>query len=156
MSCVSNKSPAEVDALFKDLIIGVTSFFRDPKLYEALKEKAIPPLFESEDILHTIRIWVVGCSTGEEAYSMAILLKEHMDTINSYAKIQIFATDIDDDALNFARAAIYPESIIVDVSQERLKRFFTKQDHTYIINKHIREMVCFANHNLIKDRPFPN
>ena len=148
------QNPAEVDALFKDLIIGVTSFFRDPKLYEALKEKAIPPLFESGDILHTIRIWVVGCSTGEEVYSMAMLLKEHVDTINSYAKIQIFATDIDDDALNFARAAIYPESIFADISPERLKRFFMKQDHTYIINKRIREMVCFANHNLIKDPPF--
>ena len=143
-----------MDALFKEMIIRVTSFFREPKLYEALKEKVIPPLFESEDILHTIRIWVVGCSTGEEAYSMAMILKEHMDTINSYAKIQIFASDIDDEALNFARAAIYPEGIIADISPERLKHFFTKKDHTYIIHKHIREMVCFANHNLIKDPPF--
>lgn len=148
------QNPPEVDALFKELLIGVTSFFRDAKLYESLKKKVIPLLFDSKEHLLTIRIWVVGCSSGEEAYSMAMILKEHMDTINAYAKIQIFATDIDDAALNFARAAIYPESIIADVSQERLKRFFTKQDHTYSINKHIREMVFFANHNLIKDPPF--
>ncbi|MCR4319673.1 MAG: PAS domain S-box protein [Candidatus Brocadiaceae bacterium] len=148
------QNPPEVDALFKELLIGVTSFFRDAKLYEALKKKVIPLLFESKELLFTIRIWVVGCSRGEEAYSMAMILKEHMDTTNAYAKIQIFATDIDDDALNFARAAIYPESIIADISPERLKRFFTKQDHTYIINKQIREMVIFANHNLIKDPPF--
>ena len=148
------QNPPEVDALFKELLIGVTSFFRDAKLYESLKKKVIPLLFDSKEHLLTIRIWVVGCSSGEEAYSMAMILKEHMDTINAYAKIQIFATDIDDAALNFARAAIYPESIIADVSQERLKRFFTKQDHTYSINKQIREMVFFANHNLIKDPPF--
>jgi len=148
------QNPPEVDALFKELLIGVTNFFRDVKLYESLKKKVIPLLFESKEHLLTIRIWVVGCSSGEEAYSMAMILKEHMDTINAYAKIQIFATDIDDDALNFARAAVYPESIIADVSQERLKRFFTKQDHTYSINKQIREMVFFANHNLIKDPPF--
>ena len=148
------QNPPEVDALFKELLIGVTSFFRDPKLYEALKKKVIPLLFDSKEHLLTIRIWVVGCSSGEEAYSMAMILKEHMDTTNAYAKIQIFATDIDDAALNFARAAIYPESIIADVSQERLKRFFTKKDHAYSINKQIREMVCFANHNLIKDPPF--
>lgn len=148
------QNPHEVNALFKDLLIGVTSFFRDAKLYESLRKKVIPPLFESKEPFFTIRIWVVGCSSGEEAYSMAMILKEHLDTTNSYAKIQIFATDIDDAALNFARAAIYPESIIADVSHERLKRFFTKQDHTYIINRQIREMVCFANHNLIKDLPF--
>ncbi len=148
------QNPPEVDALFKELLIGVTSFFRDAKLYEYLKKKVIPLLFESKEHLLTIRIWVIGCSSGEEAYSMAMVLKEHMDTVNAYAKIQIFATDIDDAALNFARAAIYPESIIADVSPERLKRFFTKHDHTYSINKQIREMVFFANHNLIKDPPF--
>jgi len=148
------QNPPEVDALFKEMLIGVTSFFRDAKLYESLKKKVIPPLFESKEHLLTIRIWVVGCSSGEEAYSMAMVLKEHMDTVNAYAKIQIFATDIDDAALNFARAAMYPESIIADVSPERLKRFFTKHDHTYSINKQIREMVFFANHNLIKDPPF--
>lgn len=148
------QNPSEVDLLFKELLIGVTCFFRDTKLYEALKEKVMPLLFEPNNLLNTIRIWVVGCSTGEEAYSIAMILKERMDTINSYAKIQIFATDIDDDALNFARAAIYPESITADVSPERLKLFFSKKDHTYIISKQIREMVFFANHNLIKDPPF--
>ena len=147
------KSPPEVDALFKDLIIGVTSFFRDTKLYEALKENVIPPLFESKELLFTIRIWVVGCSSGEEAYSMAMILKEHMDTTNAYAKIQIFATDIDDDALNFARRHL-PGKYFCGYISRTVKTLFTKQDHTYIINKQIREMVCFANHNLIKDPPF--
>jgi len=146
--------PAEVDALFKELLIRVTRFFRDKKLYEFLKEKAVPLLFESNSHVLSVRIWVVGCATGEEAYSIAMVLKEYLDTISSYAKIQIFATDIDDDALNFARAATYQESIAADVSPERLRRFFAKKDNVYTINKEIREMVFFANHNLIKDPPF--
>lgn len=146
--------PSEIDALFKEFIIGVTNFFRDTETFNVLKEKMIPRLFEHRHPEHPVRIWVVGCSTGEEAYSIAMLIVEHMDTIGQHFKIQIFATDIDNNALNFARASIYPDNIVTDVSPERLKRFFHKKDHSYAVNKQIREMVTFASHNLIKDPPF--
>ena len=148
------QDPSEVDALFKEFIIGITNFFRDAETFNVLKEKTIPRLFEHRHPEYPVRIWVVGCSTGEEAYSIAMLIMEHMDTIGQHFKVQIFATDIDNNALNFARAAIYPDNIVTDVSPERLKRFFHKKDHSYVVNKQIREMVTFASHNLIKDPPF--
>lgn len=146
--------PSEVEALFKELTIGVTKFFRDKEVCSVIKKKVIPHLFEHRDAEHPIRVWVAGCATGEEAYTIAILLAEYMDMIKRHFKIQIFATDIDPDTINFARAGIYPESIVADIPRELLKFFICRKDYTYIVDKRIREMVIFASHNLIKDPPF--
>ncbi|MEW6600651.1 MAG: chemotaxis protein CheB [Nitrospirota bacterium] len=146
-------NPSEVDMLFKELLIRVTNFFRDPKVFDVLTEKVLPHLFE-HTTHENIRVWVPGCSTGEEAYSLAIAIHELVTKKNLDYKIQIFATDIDNEAIEAARNGIYPESISVDVSPERLKRYFAKQDSSYRINKKIREMVVFAVQNIIKDPPF--
>ena len=149
------QKPAEVEALFRDFLISVTSFFRNPKAFDALLEEVIPKLFVEKQLHETIRIWVPGCSTGEEAYSIGILLQEHMETLRRTFKIQIFATDIDSRAIGRARAGIYPASIAVDVSPERLERFFdVDPDGNYRIHKNIREMIIFSEHDLIKDPPF--
>jgi two-component system CheB/CheR fusion protein len=149
------QKPAEVEALFKDFLIGVTSFFRNPKAFDALNEEVIPNFFIGKYGGEAIRVWVPGCSTGEEAYSIAILLQEHMEMLRQNINIQIFATDIDARAIELARTGIYPASISVDVSQERLRRFFTQgPDGNYRIRKSIRDMVIFSEHNLIKDPPF--
>jgi two-component system CheB/CheR fusion protein len=149
------QKPAEVEALFRDFLISVTSFFRNPKAFDMLREEVIPQLFAEKDIQETIRVWVPGCSTGEEAYSIGILLQEHMEKLRRSFKVQIFATDIDFQAIEDARAGLYPASIAVDVSTERLERFFTVgPDGNYHINKSIREMVIFSEHDLIKDPPF--
>jgi two-component system CheB/CheR fusion protein len=149
-----NQQPTEVEALFKKLVIGVTRFFRDPEVYEAIQKRVIPQLFENKSSEFPVRIWIPGCSTGEEAYSLAILLIEYINTTGKDFKIQIFATDINDDVLNFARSGVYPENLTHDISEERLKYFFDKKDHTYVFKKQFREMIIFANHNLIKDPPF--
>lgn len=146
--------PPEAEALFKELLVGVTKFFRDAEVYQALKEKVIPRLREHRHSELPVRFWVAGCSTGEEAYSLAIVLTECRETINQHFKIQIFATDIDGDAICFTRDAVYPETIIADVPQDRLERFFHKKDNTYVINKEIRDMVVFSVHNIIKAPPF--
>jgi len=148
------KNPAEVDILFKDMLIGVTSFFRDPEAFEILKEQVLPGLLKSRNPESLIRIWIVGCSTGEEAYSMAITLLEVMDLIKQHHNVQVFASDIDADALEHGRLGIYPDSIAADVSQGRLNKYFIKEDNTYRIKKKIREMIVFAAQNVIKDPPF--
>ncbi|MCE8429239.1 MAG: chemotaxis protein CheR, partial [Candidatus Methanoperedens sp.] len=148
------ENPSEIDALFKELLIGVTSFFRDPQAYEILIKKIIPDILENKLPVKPVRVWVTACSTGEEAYSIAIIFKEYLDEIKSDIKVQIYATDVDKTAVETARAGVYPESISVDVSQERLELFFTKVDATYRIKKEIREMVIFAVQSLIKDPPF--
>ena len=150
------ENPHELDLLFKELLIGVTNFFRDPDAFEALKGKAIPMLLKNRMPDNTLRIWVPGCSTGEEAYSMAIVLREMLDEVKSKSgyKVQIFATDIDKDAIDKARHGIYPGSITADVSPERLKRFFVKEDGNYRVGKEIREMVIFAPQNVTADPPF--
>ncbi len=145
------ENPPEIDTLYKGLLIGVTKFFRDSQAYEILKKETMPELLKNKT---TVRVWVPACSTGEEAYSMAIVLKEHLDETKSNLKVQIFATDVDKAAIEIARAGAYPDSIAVDVSQERLQRFFRKNPDTYIINKDIREMVIFSPQNVIKDPPF--
>ena len=147
-------NPREVETLFRELLIGVTNFFRDPKAFEALKEKVIPHLFEGKQPDGTVRVWVPACSTGEEAYSLAILLREHADGLKQGHKVQVFATDIDDQAIEKARAGLYPESIAADVSQARLTHFFTQEDSTYRIRKNIRDLVVFAKQDIIKDPPF--
>ena len=146
--------PAEADQLFKDLLIGVTSFFRDPPAFEELATKVLAALVKQADVETPIRIWVPGCATGEEAYSVAIVAAEQVAAAQSACRVQVFATDIDDDALEIARGGVYPESIALDVTPERLKRFFTRYDHRYAIVKSIRESVVFAAQNVISDPPF--
>ena len=150
------ENPAEVDILFNELLIGVTSFFRDPKVWEELKEKTIPDLIDGLPQKYMIRIWVPGCSTGEEAYSMAIVFKEVLEKYSQNKDIflQVFATDIDSNAIETARKGIYQPEIAADMSQERLSRFFTKENNHYRINSEIRDIVVFAKQNVIKDPPF--
>ena len=146
----------EINLLFKEFLIGVTSFFREQDSFIALKDKAISKLLESKNAGDTLRIWVVGCSTGEEAYSIAILLREYLDDhgLVGKFKIQIYATDIDKEAIDFARQGNYPASIAQDVSPERLQRFFIKEDDSYRIRSEIREMIVFAQQNVLTDPPF--
>jgi two-component system CheB/CheR fusion protein len=153
--CYFQQNKAEVDALFKELLIGVTHFFRDPEVFEALQEKVVPPLYyEERGADRPIRIWSAGCATGEEAYSIAMILMEEMERLGHFYNVQIFATDINEEALEFARTGLYPEAISADVSPQRLRRFFEKEGNRYRIKKQIREMVTFAKQDLIKDPPF--
>jgi two-component system CheB/CheR fusion protein len=148
------ENPPEVDRLFQELLIGVTSFFRDPAEFEALEHLVLPRLFENRPLDQPIRVWVLGCSTGEEAYSIAMLIREYMDRIDQVYEVQIFATDIDDRAIEKARLGIYPQNIVADVPERRLHRFFTEEEGSYQIIKPIRDMVVFATHSLLKDPPF--
>ena len=148
------KTPAEVDILFKDLLIGVTNFFRDSQAFEVLNKKVIPQLINNRGNDAPLRIWITGCATGEEAYSLAIVFAEALSEHRKQLGIQIFASDIDMEAIEFARAAIYPASIAADVSPERLDRFFLKEGDAYRVRKQIRDMIVFAPQNLIKDPPF--
>ena len=148
------KNPAEIEMLFKDLIIGVTKFFRDPKAYVALEQEALPDLLKEKARDATIRLWVAGCSTGEEAYSLAMVLTEAADKIRQHFNVQIFATDIDPVAIAVARKGIYPENIAVDVSPDRLKRFFSEETGAFKVRKQLRDMVVFSIQNIIKDPPF--
>ena len=146
--------PAEATLLFKELLINVTNFFRDPEAFETLKQDILPQLFAGKPEDYIFRVWVAGCATGEEAYSIAILLREFMDEAHQEFKILLYATDLDDDAIAVARAGIYPPNIAQDVHPERLRRFFVKEDTGYRVKKNIREMVVFAIQNVIKDPPF--
>jgi two-component system CheB/CheR fusion protein len=149
------ENPDEVLALYKDLLIGVTSFFRDPEAFQVLEQRVIPDLVARNRGNTPVRVWVPGCATGEEAYSIAILVLERFSEIKSTPNLQIFASDLDDEALRFARAGIYPTTIAGDLSPERLRRFFNKaDDHSYQVNKRLRESVVFAPQNLIGDAPF--
>ena len=150
------QNTTEVHALFQDLLIGVTNFFRDPDAFLALEEQVIPQLFSGKLAGGTIRIWSTGCSSGEEAYSIAILLVEYMERIKRNFTIQIFATDIDSRAISTARAGIYPASIAADLSPERLARFFKLEPNgsAFRIHKGIRDMLVFSEQDLIKDPPF--
>ena len=150
------QNPAEVQALFRDLLIGVTNFFRDPEAFQVLEEKVIPKMFANKREDTAIRVWSSGCSTGEEAYSLAILLAEGMEARKKSFASQVFATDIDSQAIATARTGIYPASIVADVSPKRLARFFTLEPggHTYRIHKGIRDMVIFSEQDVVKDPPF--
>jgi two-component system CheB/CheR fusion protein len=149
-------NPQELDILFKELLIGVTSFFRDPAAWQQLAKRAIPALLASRAAGGSLRAWVAGCSTGEEAYSLAIVFSEALRRTKSasHFSIQIYATDLDKEAIDKARQGLYPENIAADVTSARLTRFFVKQDGGYRINKEIRAMVVFAPQNLIMDPPF--
>ncbi len=148
--------PSEAEALFRELLIGVTNFFRDPAAFKALEELVIPKLFANNPPGSAIRVWSTGCSTGEEAYSLTILLQEYRETLQQDYTVQVFATDIDSRAIATARAGIYPTSITADISPERLKRFFTLEPDGsgYRIHKSIRDMLVFSEQDLIKDPPF--
>ncbi|WP_207431954.1 CheR family methyltransferase [Sabulibacter ruber] len=150
------ENPSEVELLFKEFLIGVTRFFRDPEAYELLKNKYLPRLLQEKKDGDTVRVWVAGCSTGEEAYSIAILLLEciEQDPQIQHLTVQIFASDIDPDAIERARNGYYPENIAADVAQERLKRYFIKIDSQYHVRKELREKIVFAVHNINRDAPF--
>ncbi len=150
------QTPVEVEALFRDLLIGVTNFFRDPDAFTALETSVIPGLFSDKPGGSTIRVWVCGCSTGEEAYSIAILLQEQMEKLKKNFKLQLFATDIDSRAIDQARSGVYSASIAADVSPERLARFFTLENDggSYRINKTIRDLLVFSEHDINKDPTF--
>ena len=150
------ENPQEVELLFKELLIGVTSFFRDPAAWEQLREEAIPALLAGHPTGRVLRAWSTGCSSGEEAYSLAMVFKEALARVQPKAgfTLQIFATDLDRDAIDKARQGFYPANIAADVSPERLERFFIHEDNGYRIGKEIREMVTFATQNVIMDPPF--
>src|SRR5262245_10732924 len=144
----------EVNTLFRDLLIGVTNFFRDAKAFEALEQMVMPRLFEGKGPSDTIRVWVPGCATGEEVYSLAIMLREQTEQSRSRVKVQIFATDIDEAALGVARTGRYPDTLLQGVSKQRLERFFTSEGTSYVINKPIRDMCVFSSHSVVRDPPF--
>ncbi len=149
------ENPQELDLLFKEILIGVTSFFRDPQVWQLLREQTIPALLANRPA-GTLRAWVAGCSTGEEVYSLAIVFKEAMAEFESKKdfKLQIFASDLDSDAIAKARQGHFPENIAAHVSADRLRRYFTKEISGYRIRAEIREMVIFSPHSLIMDPPF--
>jgi len=149
-------NPAEVDNLAKDMLIGVSSFFRDPEAFEELRRNVIAPLVQkrADQSESPLRVWIPGCSTGEEAYSMAMLLLEELEAANKDGPVQIFASDIDSEALKLARHGIYPDSIAADVSQPRLNQFFTKRDSIYQVSKQLRQSVIFSLQNLLTEAPF--
>jgi len=151
-----NDNPTEIEILFKELLIGVTNFFRDEEVWTILKETILPDLISQLEPGSILRAWVPGCSTGEEAYSLAILFKEVVDKINPHGgfTLQIFATDLDKEAIEIARKGIFPSGIAADMSPERLKRYFLRTDDGYFIKTEIREKVVFAQHNIIMHPPF--
>jgi two-component system CheB/CheR fusion protein len=144
----------EAELLFNDILIGVTGFFRDPEAFDALKIVALPKLLLGKPDGSQVRIWVIGCSTGEEAYSIAMLFKEYMAEYNRKFSVQIFATDIDERALVFARTGVYSSSSVEDLKPQLLSRYFVKENTFYRIKREIREMLVFASHSVIKDPPF--
>jgi len=150
------QTPAEVEALFHDLLIGVTSFFRDPDAFAVLESEVIPKALEGKPLGSVVRVWTTGCSSGEEAYSIAILMQERLEAIKQTYKVQVFATDIDSRSIALARAGVYPISISQDISPERLARFFTPEPggSSYRVSKTIRDMLVFSEQNVIKDPPF--
>ena len=146
--------PAEIQALFRELLINVTNFFRDPEAFVTLKNDILPQILDGKPADYVFRLWVTGCASGEEAYSIAMILREVMAENGREFKTQFYATDLDDEAIATARSGLYPLTIAQDVSPERLRRFFVKEDNGYRVKKEIREMVVFATQNVIKDPPF--
>ena len=145
---------AEVVLLFRDLLIRVTSFFRDKDAFETLERVVIPELFEGKTAEASVRVWVPGCATGEEAYSLAILLCEHLDRIYDRPKVQVFATDIDEAAIATARLGRYPETLLSGLSQERRDRFFRAGEGSFVVSQEVRQLCTFSTHNLVRDPPF--
>jgi two-component system CheB/CheR fusion protein len=148
------EDPQEVAALFRDLLIGVTNFFRDAEAFETLQSQVVPKLFEGRGADQVVRIWVPGCATGEEVYSIAILLREQMDRLAAVPRVQIFATDIDERALAVARAARYPTPLLDSVPPERRARFFVADGGSHVVAKEVRDLCTFSPHSVIRDPPF--
>ncbi|HEX4194863.1 MAG TPA: CheR family methyltransferase [Stellaceae bacterium] len=148
------QDPSEVGALFRDLLINVTNFFRDEGAFETLATTIIPKLFEGRGADDTVRIWVPGCATGEEVFSIAILAREYMERLTAVPRVQIFATDIDERALAVARAARYPGALLDTVSPERRRRFFISDGGSFVVSKDVRELCIFSPHSVIRDPPF--
>jgi two-component system, chemotaxis family, CheB/CheR fusion protein len=144
----------EAQFLFRDLLISVTDFFRDAAAFAALEEKVIPRLFEGKGADDTVRVWVPGCATGEEVYSIAILLREHMDGLRGVPKVQVFGTDIDEAALGIARTGRYPAALLRAMRPERVRRFFAGDGASRVIAKEVRDLCVFSAHSLIRDPPF--
>ena len=147
-------NPAEVEALYQDILIGVTSFFRDPAVFEALSAHVLPKLLAQRSVHAPLRIWTVAASSGEEAYSIAMVFTECAEALGSAVPLQIFATDINEQCISKARAGLYPKSIVQDVSPERLRRFFIEEPDGYRICKATRERIVFSKHNVLADPPF--
>ena len=148
------ENQAELKALFHDVLISVTGFFRENTTFDALKKEVLPVIFRERSVESPVRVWVAGCSTGEEVYSLAICLLEFMREADVEVPVQIFGTDLSEPALERARAGIYPESISADVSPERLRRFFVRVEGQYQIARPVRDMCIFAQQNLTRDPPF--
>lgn len=150
-----SENPEELDLLFKELLIGVTGFFRDPEVWQLLREKTLPELLARHPS-RMIRAWVAGCSTGEEAYTLAIVFKEVVENLKTAKdfKLQIFATDLDRDAIDKARQGVFTDRIATELTPEQLRRYFTKQEDGYRVRAEIREMVIFSTHSVIMDPPF--
>ena len=146
--------PIEATALMKDLLISVTNFFRDAPAFAALEQEVIPRLFQGRDATAHVRVWSAGCATGEEAYSVAMLLAEHATALIAAPRIQVFATDLDDTSIRLARDGLYAEADVADVSPNRLQRFFQRESGGFRVRRELRELVLFAEHNVIKDPPF--
>ncbi|MEZ4728120.1 MAG: PAS domain S-box protein [Caldilineaceae bacterium] len=146
--------PDETTALFRDCLVSVTSFFRDPDAYEMLERDCIPQLFLSKGRSDFVRVWVAGCATGEEAYSVAIQLAERAAQVNEPPRLQVFATDLDEEAIAIARRGLYPPTVAKDIAQTRLQRYFVEENGCYRVKPEIREHVLFAVHDLLKDPPF--
>jgi len=148
------ETPAELEALYQDILISVTSFFRDKESFEAVKSKVFSPLLKDRSRHDPVRLWTLGCSTGQEAYSLAMAFTEAADAAGSSVPLQLFATDLNPVCIEKARAGVYPKDIAQDVSPERLRRFFTEMDGSYRISKSIRNVCVFSQHNVLTDPPF--
>lgn len=154
MSACSGKTLVKVDALRQDLLINVTSFFREPEAFAKLHKKFLPKILKGRSPDAPLRVWIPGCATGEEAYSVAICLLEAFGELSAAPPMQIFATDISERAVNRAREGLYPQNIAADVSPERLRRFFLSTEGGYQIAKAIRDVCVFAVQNVVQDPPF--
>ncbi|MBW8837513.1 MAG: chemotaxis protein CheR, partial [Burkholderia sp.] len=144
----------EAKLLFRDLLIGVTHFFRDADAFQALEQLVVPRLFEGKAAAGTLRVWVPGCSTGEEVYSIALLLRERVDAMRPPPKVQIFGTDIDEAALQYARAGRYPAALLDSVPEERRQRYFHRDGGTLTVAKRVRDLCVFSAHSIVRDPPF--
>jgi two-component system CheB/CheR fusion protein len=151
---ILEEDPKEAEALYQELLIGVTGFFRDPEAFQLLRSEVIPRLFASRAEDEPVRIWHACCATGEEAYSVAMLIREHLEERQLQTRVQIFATDLDEAAINQARAGVYTPAIEAEIDQPWLHKYFTRHNGNYQVDKRLREMIVFAHHNIIKDPPF--
>jgi len=148
------KNSTEASALFNDILIGVTNFFRDRESWQEVANQVIPTIFNGKETADMVRAWTIGCSTGEEAYGLAILLFEYADKLDFRPQLQVFASDLDENSIKYAREGVYPTAIEADVSQERLERFFIREGDHYRVRRELRDAVLFTHHSVLRDAPF--